>query len=118
MDLDGFLEVWHPECEWRPAFPKGTEGSGSVFRGLEEISQAWRGVRAAWDEYRLDVHDARQVDDGALVVLGAIYARGAGSGIELESEWSAVLRFQDSRVVSAWDWLDHRSALEAVGLRE
>ena len=41
-DLDGFLESWHAAAEWRPAFPKGTEGTGSVFRGPEGVAEAWR----------------------------------------------------------------------------
>jgi ketosteroid isomerase-like protein len=115
QDLVAFLEGWHPECEWRPAFPKGTQGSGMVFRGHEGVTQAWHGVREAWEEYRLEVEDSRMVGED-LAVLGHIYIRGAGSGVELDSPWSAVVRFRDGKVVSAWDWLDHVSALEAVGL--
>jgi hypothetical protein len=29
-----------------------------------------------------------------------------------------IARFRESKVVSAWDWLDHDSALKAVGLEE
>ena len=49
-----------------------------------------------------------------LVVLGHIYLRGAESGVELDSPWSAVVRFRDGRLVRAWDWLDHSPALEAA----
>jgi ketosteroid isomerase-like protein len=115
LDLEGFLAVWHPEAEWRPAFPKGTEGSGGVFRGHDGIREAWDNVRAAWSEYRVDTETARLVGDDILV-LGRIHARGETSDVEIESEWSAVLRFQEGFVVRAWDWLDHRSAREAVGL--
>jgi len=52
------------------------------------------------------------------LVLGRIYARGARSGVEIESDWSAVLRFKDGKAISAWDWLDHAPALKAVGLSE
>ena len=27
-DLDAFLETWHPDCEWRPAFPEASKGLG------------------------------------------------------------------------------------------
>jgi ketosteroid isomerase-like protein len=115
VDLPAFLDAWHPNCEWRPAFPKGTEGSGMVFRGLEAIERAWHGVREAWEKYQLEVEDARMAGE-ALLVLGHIYLRGAESHVELDSPWSAVVRFRDGKVVSAWDWLDHAPALEAVGL--
>jgi ketosteroid isomerase-like protein len=115
VDLDGFLVRWHPECEWRPAFPKGTEGSGTVFRGHEGVARAWRGVREAWDTYLLDITDHRVAGDD-LVVLGEIHLRGKESEMELDSAWSAVVRFKDGKLISAWDWLEHSAALEAAGL--
>ena len=117
LDLDAFMTAWHPEAEWRPAFPKGTEGTGGVFRGHDGICEAWHNVRAAWSVYQVEPQDVRMVDD-ALLVLGRIFARGETSEIEIDSDWSAVLRFRDDKVISAWDWLDHKPALEAVGLSE
>jgi ketosteroid isomerase-like protein len=114
-DLVAFLQEWHSDCEWRPAFPKGTEGTGSVFRGHEGIDRAWGAVRVAWTVYRLDVEEARTVGD-ELLVLGDIFARGARRGIELESPWGAVVRFRDRKLMSAWDWLSREEALKAVGL--
>jgi ketosteroid isomerase-like protein len=117
QDLEAFLREWHEEAGWRPAFPEGTEGTGSVFRGHDELGRAWHNVREAWSEYRVMGDDARFVGEN-LLVLGRIYARGIASGIEIDSDWSAVVRFRDGKIVSAWDWLDHASALEAVGLSE
>jgi ketosteroid isomerase-like protein len=117
LDLDAFMAVWHPEAEWRPAFPKGTQGTGSVFRGLDGIREAWHNVRTAWSVYQVEPQEVRMVGD-ALLVLGRIHARGEASGIEIDSDWSAVLRYRHGKVVSAWDWLDYKSALEAVGLSE
>jgi ketosteroid isomerase-like protein len=102
--------------EWRPAFPAGTEGRGGIFRGHTEIARAWRGVREAWSEYRVDADEARMVGD-ALLVLGRIHGRGAHSDIEINSEWSAVVRFRDGKAISIWDWLDHDHPLKAVGLK-
>ena len=116
-DLAAFLREWHAECEWRPAFPKGTEGTGSVFRGHAGITTAWRAVRVAWTVYRLDVDEARSVGD-ELLVLGHIFARGATSGIELASPWGAVVGVLDGKLISAWDWLSREEALKAVGLTE
>jgi ketosteroid isomerase-like protein len=115
QDLGAFLREWHDDAEWRPAFPKGTEGSGSVFRGRDDLARAWQNVREAWVEYRVTAKNARMVGEN-LLVLGRIYARGAASGIEIDSEWSAVVRFRDGKIISAWDWLDHAHALNAVGL--
>ena len=117
LDLDAFMTAWHPEAEWRPAFPKGTEGTGGVFHGHDGIREAWHSVRAAWSVYQVEPQEVRMVDD-SLLVLGRIFARGETSEIEIDSDWSAVLRYRDDKVISAWDWLDHKPALEAVGLSE
>ena len=88
-----------------------------MFRGLEGVAEAWRNVRAVWSEYRLDVQKAEWSDED-LVVLGRIHVRGAASDLVIKSDWSALVRFKDLKIVSAWDWLDHNSALEAAGLSE
>ena len=49
-DLPAFLATLAENAEWRPAFPKGTEGTGGVFSGHAEIEQAWHSVRDAWSE--------------------------------------------------------------------
>lgn len=115
-DVEGFLAAWHPNCQWRPAFPKGTEGTGSVFEGMDGMRTAWDNVRAVWSVYRVEPQDVRWVGD-ELLVLGRVVVRGAASGVEINSDWSAVTRFEDGKILTAWDWLDHASALEAVGLQ-
>lgn len=96
---------------------RGTEGAGAVFRGHAAIREAWENVRAAWSEYRLEIEDARVVEDN-LLVLGHLYARGAASGVEVDSPWSAVVRFRDGKAISAWDWLDHAHGLGAAGVED
>jgi hypothetical protein len=69
-DRVAFIGFWHPEAEWRPAFPKGTEGTGNVFRGHEGIEEAWRNVREAWDESRVEAR-RRSLRRGEPPRLGA-----------------------------------------------
>ena len=75
VDLDAFLETWHPECEWRPAFPRSTEGVGTVYQGRDGIARAWRGVRDVWEEYRLDPEEADLLGDKLVVVGHVVRAR-------------------------------------------
>jgi ketosteroid isomerase-like protein len=117
QDLEAFLETWHPECEWRPAFPRSLEGVGTRYHGRDGIARAWHGVRAVWDEYLLDPEDARIVGD-RLVAVGHVRAHGKESGLDLDSGWSAMATFRDGLVLTAFDWLDRDAALEAAGLRE
>jgi len=116
-DLDAFLGEWHPDCEWRPAFPRSLEGVGTVYRGREGIARAWRGVRAVWEEYRLVPEDTQVVGE-RLVVIGRVFARGKESGLQLDSGWSGLASFRENLTASAWDWLDRDEALRAAGLSE
>jgi ketosteroid isomerase-like protein len=113
QDLDAFLDTWHPDCEWRPAFPRSLEGVGTTYRGREGIARAWHGVRAVWDEYRLDPEEAHIVGE-RLVVVGRVYARGRESGLDLDSAWSGLATFRDGLAISALDWLDRDAAFKAV----
>jgi ketosteroid isomerase-like protein len=113
-DLDAFLETWHPDCEWRPAFPRSLEAVGTVYRGREGVSRAWDGVRAVWEEYRLDPEQTRIVGE-RIVVVGHIHARGRESGLALDSGWSVLGTFRDGLVLTAFDWLDRDAAFRAVG---
>jgi ketosteroid isomerase-like protein len=117
QDLDAFLEMWHPECEWRPAFPRSLEGVGTVYRGREGVARAWHGVRAIWEGYRLDPEDARALGE-QLVVVGRVFARGRESGLHLDSDWSALVSFRGGLAIGAWDWLDRDEAFRSVGLSE
>ena len=116
-DLEAFLATWHPECEWRPAFPRSLEGVGIVYRGHEGIARAWQGVRGVWAEYRLDPEDA-QIVGQQVVATGRVHARGIASGLALDSGWSALVGFRDGLAVRAWDWLDRDEALKNAGLPE
>jgi hypothetical protein len=53
-----------------------------------------------------------------LVAVGRIYARGAESGMELDSGWSALATFRDGLAITAWDWLDRDEAFRAAGMRQ
>jgi ketosteroid isomerase-like protein len=114
-DLPAFLATLAERAEWRPAFPKGTEGTGGVFGGHAEIEQAWHSVRDAWSEYQVSAEEVRLVGE-ELLVLGRIYARGRSSGLEIRSDWSALVEVRNGQIVKAWDWLAHAPALDAVGL--
>ena len=106
-----------PRGRVAPGVSEGNGRRGSVFSGLEGVERAWQCTKVAWTEYRLDVQEARWSGED-LVVLGRIHVRGAISGAEMDADWSAVVRFRDNKVISAWDWLDHDSALDAAGLAE
>ena len=95
--------------------PKERAASSAAVRG---VGRAWRNVRAAWSEYRLDVQEARWAGEGSRRTRAhpRTGERPAASrSTPIGAPWCAS---RTNKVISAWDWLDHTSALEAAGLEE
>lgn len=69
----------HPEIEW--VFRDGpTPGS---WRGLAGLAEAWREFLTAWDDFRIEVEECRELDSERVLVLHQWSARGKKSGLEL-----------------------------------
>jgi ketosteroid isomerase-like protein len=115
-DLDGFLAGAHPDLEWHPVLAAGVEGSGGVYRGLDEARQFWGEFWAMFDEFRITIQSARAVGTSVLV-LAQIQGR-AHSGVPVDTPWGAVFEMRDGLCLKTEAFLDHKLALEAAGLRE
>jgi ketosteroid isomerase-like protein len=115
-DLDGVLAGAHPDLEWHPVLPAGVEGSGGVYRGLDEARQFWAEFWDMFDEFRITIQSARAVGTSVLV-LAQIQGR-AHSGVPVDSSWGAVFEMRDGLCVKTESFLDHKSALEAAAPSE
>jgi uncharacterized protein len=115
-DLDGFLAGAHPDLEWHPVLAAGVEGSGGTYRGHDGARQFWTEFRAMFDEFAVVIQDARAVGT-CVLILGRIHGR-AHSGVPVDTQWGGVFEMSEGLCVRTQEFLDHRSALEAVGLSE
>jgi ketosteroid isomerase-like protein len=115
-DFDALLERIHPELEWRPAQgPGGPEGT--VYRGRAEYER-WlhEEVAPVWESFRGEDLDVRELDDGRVLILGRLEAKGRSSGIEVSSSFGQIAEIRDGMVIRLTGYPDHRSTLEAAGL--
>ena len=112
------LAYIHPDVEWRPAQgPGGMEGN--VYRGREAYERWLREeLPEAWEEFRGEDLDFRELPGGRVLLLGYIRGRGRASGAEVRAPFGQLARFRDGRVVEIHGFLDHASALEAAELTE
>jgi hypothetical protein len=76
-----------------------------------------RDLNDAWEIAGADVDDAIGVGDLA-VLVGRIYYRGRGSGVETETPAGWMLKFREGRLICFRAFREPERALEAVGLRE
>lgn len=88
------------------------------WHGLNGMAEGWRGWLAAWDDYRAEVDEYRELDDGRFLVLGRISGRGKTSGVDVETEFANLMEVRDGAVVALTLYTPPRAAFADLGLRE
>src|SRR6476619_432222 len=74
------VEWAHPEIEFVLA-DLGPDGGS--WKGLSAMAQAWRTYLGAWEGYRTEVDEYRNLDDERVLVLLRLRGRGRTSGMQL-----------------------------------
>ena len=114
-DLDGVLEVYHPEVEFR------TSGSfpdlEPRYRGHSGVRSFWDAMLAPWDSFQIDVERIVEGDACAAVAI-RFRARGKVSGALTDLRQGHVLGFKDGRVAKVSFHNSFEEALEATGLSQ
>jgi ketosteroid isomerase-like protein len=88
----------HPELEWY--WPDAMPG-GSVYRGHEELERGLRTFEESWDELILEPEEFLE-DGDYLLAMVRYRARGAGSGVPLETPIAHLHLFEDGLVRRWW----------------
>ncbi|HET8822969.1 MAG TPA: nuclear transport factor 2 family protein [Thermoleophilaceae bacterium] len=110
--------VWaDPEIE----FVNTGGPSPGTWSGPAGMAEGWRDWLAAWEDFRQEVDEYRELDDERVLVLFRFSGRGRTSGLDLAQMHplgAGVFHVRDGKVTRFVGYLDHERALEAVGLRE
>jgi ketosteroid isomerase-like protein len=95
-----------------------TPGSWS---GLAGMAEGARGVFNAWEDYRVEAHGYRELDDERVLVLTRMSGRGKASGLDLKqtrTEGATVFHLRDGKVTRHVYYWDRDRALADLGLEE
>jgi ketosteroid isomerase-like protein len=87
--------------------------------GLSAMGSGWRDFLTAWDDYRLQADEYRELDDERVLVLLHASGRGKTSGVELgltNEQGANVLYITDGKVSTFVAYFDHRRALAELGV--
>jgi len=114
-DFDAITPMLDPELEVRPAIAGSPEGV--VYRGPEGMREFWTQVDAVWDEFLITADEFRDLGKKVLV-LGRVHARGAGSGIVLDTAGGWLAEVHAGRLIRFESFTNPAAALEAAGIRE
>jgi ketosteroid isomerase-like protein len=107
------LDEIHPEIEVHTAIASAFRGE--PFRGYEGVREWLAAVDESFERWDVELDDIHELGDVA-VVLGAVHARGRGSGLELDLPTALVIDFRDGRVIRIRIFQDRDEALAAGGL--
>jgi ketosteroid isomerase-like protein len=102
----------HPEIEFVVA-DGPTAGS---FVGLAGMQQSVRGMLGAWEDYRIDVEELRELDSERVLVLDRRSGRGKTSGLEIGTKGAFVYHVRDGKVARLIVYYDRDRALADLGL--
>jgi ketosteroid isomerase-like protein len=86
------------------------------WRGIAGMAQGWRQWLAAWEGYRADVTEYRELGSGRVLTLGRIRGRGRTSGVTVANDFANVLDVRDGRVTRLCLYYGRERAFADLGL--
>ena len=107
----------HPEIE----FVIANGPSPGSWTGLAEMAEGHRDFLRAWEDFRVEAEEYREFDDGRVLVLDHLSARGRTSGLDLgqtRTMGAWLFNIRDGRVTKMVRYLDRDHALADLGLKE
>ena len=102
----------HPEIE----FIRADGPEPGTWNGLDGLAEGTRYRLNAWEEFRIEAAEYRELNDGRVLLLGHARARGKRSGLEVRHMHAALFHIRDGRVTRLIIYIDHERALADLGL--
>jgi ketosteroid isomerase-like protein len=114
-DVDAVLAECDPEVEWQPHLAR--LGGEPTIRGHGAVRAYMASLRDEWESFR---HEPEQFFDAGDKVVAFLhtYARGRGSGVDVEVPVAHVLTFQREKCLGYVSYHDRAEALRVAGLGE
>jgi ketosteroid isomerase-like protein len=113
-DMEGWMSLFDPECEFVSAMEASVEGGHQVYRGHEGLEEFVRESWALWDTFNVSIdHTERRGD--TVIAEGTFRARGKESGVELEHEAWWVNKYRSDRIIWSQAFFDREEAIRAAG---
>jgi ketosteroid isomerase-like protein len=105
----------HPEVEL--VFVDGPHPG--TWKGLAGMARGWREWLSAWEDFRVEVEEFKEIDADRVLVLVNLKGHGKSSGVELEqigAPGAAVYQLRGGKVVKVTAYWDRERAVADLGL--
>jgi ketosteroid isomerase-like protein len=105
----------HPEIEF-----VGADGpTPGTWKGLAGMAEHWRDFLGAWEDFRIEVDEYRELDDERVLVLVHLSGRAESSGVDLSqirTRGVNLFHIQDGKVTRLLIYANADRALAELGL--
>jgi len=91
-----YLDVWHPEAEFRPAMAGAVEGK--VYRGHSEMRHYLNELFESFSEVLVEDREFRDLGDRVLV-LYRLRVQGRDSDLEIDQPGAALYELRDGKIL-------------------
>src|SRR3954447_15718582 len=105
----------HPQIE----FVSVDGPAPGTWTGLSGMAEGWRAWLSAWEEFRLEADDYRDLDDERVLALVQVSGRGRTSGLELgqmRGDGAALFHVRSGKVTRLVFYWDSERAFADLGL--
>ena len=102
----------HPEIQ----FVAGDGPALGTWTGPAGLAEGVRGFLDAWEEYRIEAAEYRELDGERILVLHNISGRGKASGLQLESKTANLFHIREGKVTRLVAYFDPERALADLSL--
>jgi ketosteroid isomerase-like protein len=113
-DVDAFLAHVTEDMVYVPRRAT-VEGE---YRGHDGIRRFFADNAEAFEVFRIELDEVRELDDDRILLFGTVHVRGRGAGVDAEVPMAGVATSRGDKFVSWEDFGERRKALDAVGLSE
>jgi len=107
----------HPRIEF--VMPDGPSPASAI--GLAAMTDVWREVLGAWEEFRAELEECRELDEKRVRVLTRNTGRGKTSGLkvdQLTTKGANVFRVCEGKTTRLVAYGERENALADLGLEE
>lgn len=96
--------------------PFGGIDEGRVYRGSDEVVQAFVDYFEIWERMEMRADDYIDAGGDDVVVFHHEVAKGRASGVVVETDTGTVNTVRDGKIVRVRSYMDRKQALQAAGL--
>ena len=111
-DREAAIAPCHPEIEFYSVLGI----SGRAYIGHDGIRQYLDDVESAWEDWTVEVERISGAEDGRVVIVMTMHARGRGSGASLAERTAHIWTLRDGRLLRNQPYREPEQALRDLGL--